>query len=219
MSTDANAEVDETANVVDLRGRRLSAVRTSDRAEPTDDADELLVRVGRGDRAAFEELYDVLATRVYGIIRSVVRDPARSDEVTQDVMLEIWRTAPRYDPSMGRARTWALTIAHRRAVDKVRSEQASRERDTRHVQANPEIPQPDVAAAVEQAVGAELDRGRVRAALAELTAAQRDCIELAFFGGHTHNEVAALLGLPLGTVKTRIRDGLIRLRDRLEVEP
>lgn len=119
---------------------------------------------------------------------------------------------------MGRARTWALTIAHRRAVDKVRSEQASRERDTRHVQANPEVAQPDVATAVESAVGADLDRDRVRVALAELTAAQRDCIELAFFGGHTHTEVAALLGLPLGTVKTRIRDGLIRLRDRLEVE-
>lgn len=203
-----HADVGQTGNVVDLRGQRVGQASV-------DDADQLLVRVGRGDREAFAAFYDLVAPRVYGVIRAVLRDPARSEEVTQDVMVELWRTAPRYDPSVGRARTWALTIAHRRAVDKVRSEQSSRERDTRHVRANPEVPVADVGSTVET----DLDRVRVRRALAELTAAQRESIELAFFGGHTHSEVAVLLGLPLGTVKTRIRDGLIRLRDRLEVTP
>jgi len=175
--------------------------------------DELLARVARGDREAFARFHDLVVGRVHGIVRSVVRDPARSEEVTQEVMVELWRTAPRYDAARGRATTWALTIAHRRAVDCVRSEQASRDREQRHAVANVDAPVEDVGVAVE----AGLDRARVRRALAELTAAQRESIELAFYAGHTHAEVAALLGLPLGTVKTRIRDGLIRLRDRLEV--
>ena len=129
-------------------------------------------------------------------------------------MLELWRTAPRYQRSMGRAVTWSLTIAHRRAVDRVRSEQASRDREQRHHEANPEVAVADVSVAVEDG----FDRARVRqGAVDELTPAQRESIELAFYAGHSHSEVAALLDLPLGTVKTRIRDGLIRLRDRLEV--
>jgi RNA polymerase sigma-70 factor (ECF subfamily) len=196
---------DHDAEVVALRGAR-SAV-----APP--DADELLARVGRGDRVAFAAFHDLIVSRVYGVIRSVLRDPARSEEVTQEVMLELWRTAPRYQPSMGRATTWSLTIAHRRAVDRVRSEQSSRDREQRHAESHPEVPVVDVSVTVED----RFDRARVRKALGELTAAQRESIELAFFAGHSHSEVAALLDLPLGTVKTRIRDGLIRLRDRLEV--
>ena len=196
---------DQDAEVVSLRGARV--------ASTTPDPDQLLSQVGRGDETAFAAFHDLVVARVYGVVRSVLRDPARSEEVTQEVMLELWRTAPRYQPSMGRAVTWSLTIAHRRAVDRVRSEQASRDREQRHHDANPEVAVPDASVAVE--IG--FDRARVRKALSELTPAQRESIELAFYAGHSHSEVAALLDLPLGTVKTRIRDGLIRLRDRLEV--
>lgn len=176
--------------------------------------DELLVEIGRGNRGAFAAFYDQTVARVYGVVRSVLRDPARSEEVTQEVMVELWRTAPRYDSSMGSALTWATTIAHRRAVDRVRSEQASREREARDLRERSALTSgADVAAVAER----RLDIARVRAALEQLNPTQRESIELAFFGGHTHREVAALLDLPLGTVKTRIRDGLIRLRDHLEV--
>jgi RNA polymerase sigma-70 factor (ECF subfamily) len=181
---------------------------------PVRSADELLVEIGRGNRQAFAAFYDLTAPRVYGVVRSVLRDPARSEEVTQEVMVELWRTAPRYDASMGSALTWATTIAHRRAVDRVRSEQSSREREARDQrERSATAPVPDVATVAER----RLDIARVQAALEQLSPTQRESIELAFFGGHTHREVAALLDLPLGTVKTRIRDGLIRLRDHLEV--
>jgi RNA polymerase sigma-70 factor (ECF subfamily) len=172
-----------------------------------------LEQAARGDEAAFAGFYDVVASRVFGLVRSVVRDPARAEEVTQEVMLELWRTAPRFDSARGSAVTWALTIAHRRAVDRVRSEQASRDRDERVAVRDAVMPEADVAMLVED----RLDRERVGRALDELTDAQRRSVELAFYGGYSHREVAALLDLPLGTVKTRIRDGLIRLRDRLEV--
>ncbi len=194
--------------MVDLLSRRKRQVTVT-----SGGPDALLTRVARGDESAFGEFYDLLVARVFGVVTSVLRDPARSEEVTQEVMVELWRTAPRYDASLGSAATWAITIAHRRAVDCVRSEQARRTRDDRHVIDNPAEPTPDAAAFVVDL----LDRERVVEALSELTAPQRESIELAFFGGHTHPEVAVLLGLPLGTVKTRIRDGLIRLRDRLEV--
>jgi len=196
-------------DVLDLRQRLRGVPALAADTSP----DALLVAIARGDREAFTLFYDQVIGRVYGVVRSVVRDPAQSEEVAQDVMLELWRVAPRYEPAMGKATTWTLTIAHRRAVDRVRSAQASRERDTRHVEMSPVEPAPDAAASVE----IQLDRERVHRALAELTPSQRESVELAYFGGHSHSEVAALLGLPLGTVKTRIRDGLIRLRDRLEV--
>lgn len=181
---------------------------------PVRTPDELLVEIGRGNRQAFADFYDLTVSRIYGVVRSVLRDPARSEEVTQEVMVELWRTAPRYDASMGTALTWATTIAHRRAVDCVRSEQSSRDREARDLrERSATAPVVDVATVAER----RLDITRVQAALELLSPTQRESIELAFFGGHTHREVAALLDLPLGTVKTRIRDGLIRLRDHLEV--
>jgi len=197
--------IDKDQEVIDLLTRRGRTI------PPT--ADELLVRVAKGDQEAYADLYELLVERVFGIVRSVLRDPARSEEVTQEVMLELWRTAPRYERRRGTATAWALTIAHRRAVDRVRSEQASRNRDERHLRENPTTEAPDTGGLVVDL----LDRERVVRALGELTDPQRESIELAYFGGHSHSEVAALLGLPLGTVKTRIRDGLVRLRDRLEV--
>lgn len=171
----------------------------------------LLARVARGDHAAFEAVYDQLAGPVYGIIRKVLRDPAQSEEVAQEVMLEIWRTASRFDPGRGGAVSWAMTIAHRRAVDRVRSETASAER-VRKLAPGPVIGD-DVAELVETA----LDRQRVRRCMGALTALQAEAVKLAYYGGYTYPQVAELLGTALGTIKTRIRDGLIRMRDCMEV--
>ena len=171
----------------------------------------LLARVARGDHAAFEAVYDQLAGPVYGIVRKVLRDPAQSEEVAQEVMLEIWRTASRFDPSRGGAASWALTIAHRRAVDRVRAETAAAER------ARKLAPGPVAGDDVSELVETALDRQRVRRCLGALTALQAEAVKLAYYGGYTYPQVAELLGIALGTVKTRIRDGLIRMRDCLEV--
>ena len=144
---------------------------------------------------------------MFGVARRVVRDTSLAEEVTQEVFVEIWRSAPHYDASRGSAATWVVTIARRRAVDRVRSEQSQRLRiETFGLRAND--PDGDVA----EAVNDSLDAERVRRALAELPDQQRAVIQLAFVDGWTHHEIAAHLGLPLGTVKGRVRSGLRRLR-------
>jgi RNA polymerase sigma-70 factor (ECF subfamily) len=185
-------------------------------AEDTDrdpDLVGLLARVARGDHGAFELLYGELAGPVYGVVRQVLRDPAQSEEIAQEVLLEIWRTATRFDPAKGSPAAWALTIAHRRAVDRVRSENASSRREERAA-AGLSGECDDVA----EVVAATLDRQRVRRCLDSLTELQRESIKLAYYGGYSYPQAAQLLGVALGTVKTRIRDGLIRMRDCLEVE-
>lgn len=175
-----------------------------------DVAGTLLLRAGRGDQTAFSALYDELAPMVHGVVRKVVRDPAISEEVTQEVFVELWRLAARFDGTKGSARSWAATLAHRRAIDRVRSEQASRDRQDRD--ASLAAPSHDT---VVTEVEATTDRARVRRALSQLSELQREAVELAYFGGHTYREVAVMLDVAEGTVKSRIRDGLIRLRDEL----
>lgn len=182
-------------------------------SESQSGADELLVRVAKGDEAAFEQLYALVSAPVWGVVLRVVRDPGQSEEVAQEVLVDLWRTAPRYDPSMGTAMTWVLTFAHRRAVDRVRSAQARRVREERFGVESVEREFDEVS----ETVTTNLEREQVRRCLRSLTTLQRESVELAYYGGRTYSEVAELLKTPLGTVKTRLRDGLIRLRDCLGV--
>jgi RNA polymerase sigma-70 factor (ECF subfamily) len=175
-------------------------------------ADGLLQRVGQGDDAAFAVLYDQLAPRVFGLAKRLVLDPAQAEEVAQEALLEVWRTAARYQPDRGSAAAWVLTIAHRRAVDRVRSEQASADRIRRVATADRPYDQ-----VIEEAI-ARLEHQQVRRCLWGLTQLQRQALVLAYYGGYTYREVAGLLGAALPTVKTRMRDGLIRLRDCLETK-
>jgi RNA polymerase sigma-70 factor (ECF subfamily) len=179
-------------------------------SDPHDLIGDLLRRAGRGDQAAFGELYDALSPLVYGVVLKVVRDPSHAEEVAQEVFVELWRLAARFDGTKGSARTWAATLAHRRAIDRVRSEQATRNRQDRD--ANQVVREHDTVAAE---VEASMDQVRVRKAMSRLSDIQREAVELAYFGGHTYREVAVLLDVAEGTVKSRIRDGMIRLRDEL----
>lgn len=173
----------------------------------------MLAASARGDERAFAELYDQTSGRVYGMVLRVVRDAAQSAEVTQDVYLDVWRQAARFDASRSAVMPWLLMIAHRRAVDRVRSAQSSLVRDDRFAELNVERPYDSVSEQVEISIEGQ----RVRKVMNDLTESQREAVSLAYFGGYTHSEVAELLHIPLGTVKTRIRDGLVRLRDALGV--
>ena len=186
----------------------------SDGQAGSGDADlgALLGQVARGDETAFGLVYGQVAGHVLGVARSVLRDPAQAEEVAQEVLLEVWRDAARFDAGRGTAKAWVMTLAHRRAVDRVRSEQASADRERRTARSEVSY---DVVA---ETVAARLDAERVRRCLGSLTGLQRESISLAYYRGCTYREVAALLKVPLGTVKTRMRDGLIRLRDCLGVD-
>ncbi|MFD3945254.1 ECF RNA polymerase sigma factor SigK [Streptomyces sp. NPDC058579] len=174
---------------------------------------EVMEKVARGDKYAFSTLYDALAPLVFGIVLKVVRDRAQSEEVMQEVMIDLWRQAARYQPDAGSVTTWAATIAHRRAVDRVRSAQASSDRE--HTQAAREhtVAFDEVAEQVE----IRLESEQVRRCLRGLTDLQLQAVTLAYYRGLTYREVAQTLRTPLPTVKTRMRDGLIRLRDCMGV--
>ena len=199
-------------SVVIVPSLRRSRPQHADDAPATHD--DLVMRVARGDTAAFEAVYDRLADVVFGVIRRVLRDPAQSEEVAQEVLVEVWRTATRFDPDKGGASTWVLTMAHRRAIDRVRSAQAAHDREER-VAHRDHVPAFDEVA---EQVETRLEQEQVRRCLGNLTELQRESVTLAYYGGYTYREVGELLDVPLGTVKTRLRDGLIRLRDCMGVE-
>ena len=178
---------------------------------PLDSLAAQLVASSRGDESAFAALYDALVPRVYGLVLRVLNDQHQAQEVTQEVFLQLWETSSRFDPERGSACSWIMTIAHRRAVDCVRSSVAARRRDT----VDAELGSKALFDQTAEAAHASLDAQRLRAAVTTLSETQRQALELAYFGGRTHTEVSQLLQLPLGTAKTRIRDGLIRLRDIL----
>lgn len=174
---------------------------------------DLMSRIARGDEQAFTELYDLLAERVFGLVLRVMRDPAQSEEVAQEVFVELWRTASRFQPDRGSVTAWAMTIAHRRAVDRVRSAQSTMDREARVAAGQQDRPFDSVA----DEVAGRFERRQVRHCLDTLTELQRESVGLAYYQGYTTGEVATLLDTPLGTIKTRLRDGLIRLRDCLGV--
>ena len=189
---------------------RLAAVPESQ--EPVE-PDDLLVLVARGDEAAFAALYDALGATVFGMARRVIRDPARAEEVAQEVFLQVWQTAARFDPARGTAKSWVLTLAHRRAVDAVRHDQAATNRENSY-DWSPGVDHDQVL----ETVTVRLEHEQVRRCLEGLTELQREAVNLAYYQGYTYAEVAQVLGANPATVKTRMRDGLVRLRDCMGVE-
>jgi len=176
----------------------------------------MLARVARGDREAFGVICGELAGPVYGVIRQVLRDPAQSERAAQEALTEVWRTASRFDPAQGSAAAWVLALAHRRAADQARSEPEPAHAAPRRGRGRA----PHAVASsgtLAEVVEVTLDRVRVLRCLDGLTELQRESIKLAYYRGYSVPQVAQLLGVDPGTVQTRIRDGLIRLRDALEV--
>ncbi|MGV9271549.1 ECF RNA polymerase sigma factor SigK [Kitasatospora sp. NPDC003701] len=186
-----------------------NVVHLSRAPDPEPDLKPLIARVAKGDQDAYAQLYDALAGRAYSLVRRVLRDEAQSEEVTQEVMLDVWRNAARYEPGRGEVAPWVLTIAHRRAVDRVRHCRAVAERDHKVAAGSQETSFDTVAEEVE----ASLEHQQVRHCLRQLTFLQRQSVLLAYYGGLTYREVSTRLDAPLSTVKTRLRDALIRLRD------
>jgi RNA polymerase sigma-70 factor (ECF subfamily) len=181
--------------------------------EPAPDLNELLTRVSRGDEAAFGAVYDALGASVYGMAKRVIRDPARAEEVSQEVFIQVWQSAARFDPSRGNAKSWVLTMAHRRAVDAVRHDQAATNRENKYDwSSGPDFDE------VAETVTISLEHEQVRRCLDSLTDLQREAVNLAYYKGYTYAEVAESLSANPATVKTRMRDGLVRLRDCLGVE-
>jgi RNA polymerase sigma-70 factor (ECF subfamily) len=178
-----------------------------------DSVEDVLARVGAGDRSAFSELYRAYAARVFGLASHLMRDPSQAEEVTQEVFLEVWRRASRFNPARGSGTAWILTLAHSRSVDRVRKAQAAHERD-----GNSSVGdlRPDVHTVIED-LSARLGAVEFPHCLQSLTPLQRGCIVLAYFGGQSTSQVAAAIAAPVPTVKTGIRDGLVRLRDCMDV--
>lgn len=181
--------------------------------ETSGDLDGLLRQVAGGNAEAFAAVYDLTKSRVFGLVVRVLRDAGYSEETTQEIYLEVWRSASGYDPARGSALSWLLTMAHRRAIDRVRAEQAGTQRESRYGAANLD-PASDVVS--DSAIAGD-ERRRVADCLDALTDAQRQCIELAYYGGLTYSEVSQRLAANLSTIKSRIRDGLRGLRNCLDV--
>lgn len=196
-----------------LMGMVIDGVDMPEDGSAGDLAADLLVRVAGGDQRAFADLYDLLSARVFGLILRVLVNRSQSEEVLQEVFLEVWQSAGRFAPNKGQGRTWVLTIAHRRAVDRVRASQSSADRDVRVGMRDLGVAHDSVAEQVELSI----EGGKVVTALATLPEPQREALVLSYYGGYSQSEIAVLIGAPLGTIKTRMRDGLSRLRSEMGV--
>ena len=183
---------------------------------PSDAPASLLARIAQGDRDAFSRFYDVFAGLALGLIRRILRDPAASEEVLQEVFWQVWQDAGRYDPGRGSPEAWLVMRAKTRAIDRLR---AIRRRDRTFVAPVDDALAASAADAPAENPGVAAERrGLVRSALDELPEPQRRVVELAFFEGLTQSEIAKRLGEPLGTVKTLARLGLERLRSLVKRE-
>lgn len=206
-----------TVDVAGLTGFRVTArplgrdrlrAMTADAGRSPGD---LMRAVASGDEAAFAQLYDDVSPRVFGLIRRIVVDPAIAEEVCQETFLDVWRQAGRFDPGRGSALSWIFVIAHRRSVDRVRAVSAARQREQAYGAGHLEREFDTTA----DQVGQRLDASQVRGALTAMSDVQREAVELAYFGGLSHAQVAERLGIALGTAKSRIRDGLLSMRRQL----
>ena len=173
----------------------------------TQDLDALLVAMASGEQSSFAQLYSLSHTRIFGVVLRVLRDRAQADEVTQEVFLQVWQQASRFDALRGSALAWMMRLAHSRAVDRVRCAQSSSMRDTEFT-ASAYLPDVD---GVVADVLLRAEQSSVREALQRLNASQRQAIVMAYFGGMTTAEIAAQTGVNRSTIKTRIRDGLLKL--------
>lgn len=173
---------------------------------------ELLAQTADGDQAAFAQFYELMGPSAYGLALRVTRDSHIAQDVLQETFADIWSQAGRYDPASSSARAWVAMITHRKAVDRVRREQSDRDRGATWVSRSAVRAHDSVA----EVVQLRAEHRRVRSAMDRLTPVQREALDLAYFGGYTHTEVAARLDIPLGTAKTRIRDALRCLRTHLE---
>ncbi len=173
----------------------------------THDEQALLSRITRADARAFEALYDLYSRSVYSLAVGITGDREAAEEVTQEVFLGIWRGARDFDPRRGNARSWILSLAHHKSVDAIRRQRVRSAEPLHEAMADPA----DVAGEAMRTV----ESARVREALTALPGGQREAIALAYYSGYTQQEIAQRLGVPLGTVKTRIRDGMLRLRSAL----
>ena len=200
-----------TASTVEVAGTTASAASAALDAA-TASSEDLLVAAAGGDQRSFAVLVERIRPQALRVARGVVRDPSIAEEVAQEVLTEIWLKADRFDPDRGTVTGWVATLTRRRAVDRVRSEQAGRDRDDR-VARRSQVREVDVVA---DEVELRLEHWQVRRALTELSDRQREAIELAYFAGHTYRDVARVLGIPEGTAKSRLRDGLLRLREALD---
>ena len=186
---------------------------TGESSGSTADLFELLARIAQQDQSAFAEFYAQTSRRVYGLARRVLIDPELSQDTTQEVYLQVWNMADRFNPDAGSPMAWLMTLAHRRAVDRVRSEQSSTDREARYGAAMQVKDHDDVVDTVTQRLEAEA----VVKCLETLTETQQESVRLAYYGGLTYREVAEKLGVAVPTIKSRIRDGLIRLKTCLGV--
>jgi RNA polymerase sigma-70 factor, ECF subfamily len=186
-------------------------LRTS---SPVDEADRAaLARISGGELAALEELYDRYKTMAYSIAYRITNDATLAEDVVQDAFLGAWRNAARYVEGRGSVKTWLLSIVHHRSIDAIRRRRPTSELPEIDAGLPDALTLPDVWGEV----SASLDAESVRQALVELSDVQREALELAYFGGLTQQEIAERTGTPLGTVKSRMRLGLLAMRRSLEV--